>query len=583
MSKYQDEPLLRSSRASDHSDERIEEEDELLTGKHKLQPINKRGRPFWVQVGLFTWATIATILFIVLAVLYQHQLSSASKASDGWADSPKPKGKRNLVFMVSDGMGPTSLSLARSFEQVSKALPFDHQLVLDEHLVGSSRTRSTSSLITDSAAGATAFACGRKSYNNAISVLPDHSACGTVLEAAKKAGYTTGLVVTTRITDATPACFASHVHKRSDEDIIAEQLIGEGHPLGRVVDLILGGGQCHFQPNTTEASCRKDDVDVISIAKESGWNYKDSRSDFDSLGSELNLPLLGLFAQKDIPYELDRSSESDEYPSLSEMASKALRGLSAATKDKDQGFFLMIEGSRIDHAGHGNDPIAQVHEVLEYDKTFAEVVDFLEKDAVDGILVGTSDHETGGLTAARQLNTVYPEYAWYPDALMNATHSTFYLSEKLKEHKHMHPSVGQSPMENFIRSQILEPGLGIKDAAGWEMDKILASLPPKNENGGHTDYVFADMISRRAQIGWTTHGHSAVDVNVYASSPGAARALVGNHENTEIGQFMRDYLEVDLDAVTGELAAKGEAMGKWKGEDVDDSTKLGLNVYHDQY
>lgn len=311
-----------------------------------------------------------------------------------------------MIFMVSDGMGPTSLSLTRSFRQTESGLPIDDVLVLDQHLIGSSRTRSSSSLITDSAAGATAFSCGMKSYNGAISVLPDHSPCGTVLEAAKKAGYMTGLVVTTRITDATPACFAAHVNLREEEDRIAEQMVGE-YPLGRVVDLMLGGGRCHFLPNTTERSCRADDTDVIKMAQDKGFSYVSDRTGFDglNLGSGVKLPLLGLFASTDIPYEVDRGQVNDVFPSLDEMARTALKALSEATKDSDKGFFLMIEGSRIDHAGHGNDPVAQVHEVLAYDKAFASVLDFLDKDEVDGVLVGTSDHETGGLATARRKQT----------------------------------------------------------------------------------------------------------------------------------------------------------------------------------
>ena len=308
-----------------------------------------------------------------------------------------------MIFMVSDGMGPTSLSLTRTFRQTESGLPIEDVLVMDQHLIGSSRTRSTSSLITDSAAGATAFSCGMKSYNGAISVLPDHSPCGTVLEAAKKAGYMTGLVVTTRITDATPACFAAHVNQRSEEDRIAEQMVGD-YPLGRVVDLMLGGGRCHFLPNTTQGSCRADDKDVTKLAEDKGFSYVDDRKSFDglNLGSAVKLPLLGLFAPTDIPYEVDRRQLNDVFPSLDEMAQTALRALSDATKDNDKGFFLMIEGSRIDHAGHGNDPVAQVHEVLAYDKAFASVLDFLDKDSTQGVLVGTSDHETGGLATARR-------------------------------------------------------------------------------------------------------------------------------------------------------------------------------------
>lgn len=394
------EPLLAQDHASSDGD--VEEEDALLTGQHKSQSNTKYGWLFWREVGVFAWALVATAAVIIIAVMYQHQQSVQRKDGAGWKDG-KPSGKRNMIFMVSDGMGPTSLSLTRSFRQFQSGLSPSDVLVLDRHLIGSSRTRSTSSLITDSAAGATAFSCGFKSYNGAISVLPNHSPCGTVLEAAKQAGYMTGLVVTTRITDATPACFAAHVNMRAEEDKIAEQEIGN-NPLGRVVDLMLGGGRCHFLPNTAEGSCRADDKDVVAMAKDNGFSYVDDRKGFDglNLGSKVKLPLLGLFAGRDIPYEVDRRNMNGLYPSLDEMARTALAALSEATRDSDQGFFLMIEGSRIDHAGHGNDPVAQVHEVLAYDKAFTSVLEFLEKDSVQGVVVSTSDHETGGLATARR-------------------------------------------------------------------------------------------------------------------------------------------------------------------------------------
>lgn len=404
------QPLLAEDRpSSDLSSERhVEEEDALLTGNSKIQD-SKYSWRFWREIGLFAWALVTTILVLVLIVLYQRQGSSHPDGSGGLEEDGKPTGKRNMIFMVSDGMGPTSLSLTRSFRQTETGLPMDDVLVLDHHLIGSSRTRSTSSLITDSAAGATAFSCGKKSYNGAISMLPDHSPCGTVLEAAKKAGYMTGLVVTTRITDATPACFAAHVNKREEEDRIAEQLVGD-YPLGRVVDLIMGGGSCHFLPNSTPGSCRRDDKDIFEMAQGKGFDVISTRKEFDGLkvGSAVKLPLLGLFAHQDIPYEVDRRLKNDMYPSLDEMAQTALNALEAATKDSDKGFFLMIEGSRIDHAGHANDPVAQVHEVLAYDKAFASVLDFLDKDDVKGVLVGTSDHETGGLATARRKHDCLP-------------------------------------------------------------------------------------------------------------------------------------------------------------------------------
>jgi alkaline phosphatase len=378
------------------------------------------------EIVLFAWALVATAAVIVLAVVLQHRNSTTAPSDPA---SPVPivpgdpaagdpyihtantkKSKRNLIFMVSDGMGPASLSMTRSFRQFTSSLPIDDVLTLDRHFWGTSRTRSTNSLVTDSAAGATAFSCGRKSYNGAIGMLPGHKPCGTVLEAAKRAGFITGLVVTTDVTDATPACFASHVDYRMQMDEIALQEVGEG-PLGRTVDLILGGGRCHFLPAGTEGSCRADTVDVVGIAQEKyGWTYKDNRAGFDELklGRNVSLPTLGLFAATDVPFEIDRRNMADVYPSLSEMATTALTALEEATKDSDKGFFLMIEGSRIDHAGHFNDPAAQVREVLEYDKTFKLVVDFLEKSDTEGVLVATSDHETGGLATAWRMSPFLP-------------------------------------------------------------------------------------------------------------------------------------------------------------------------------
>lgn len=392
-----DAPLL-VSRPSEGSNEPIAaEEDALLTGEPQQ---DKKSSPLrtWGVAGLSIWAVLSTIVMVILAVLY-HQ----ARVDNDKDDTPQPKGKRNLIFMVSDGMGPTSLSLTRSFRQFRDGLPISDALVLDSHVIGNSRTRSSSSLVTDSAAGATAFSCGKKSYNGAISMLPDHTPCGTVMEAAKAAGYMTGLVVTTRITDATPACFAAHVNMRMEEDRIAEQLLGD-YPLGQTVDLMLGGGRCHFLPNTTAGSCRADDKDMIGHAKDKGFQYVHGRSDFDGLklGSAVNLPLLGFFADEDIPYEIDRRHQEDVYPSLVDMAKTAIKALSDATRDSEQGFFLMIEGSRIDHAGHANDPAAQVHEVLAYDKAFAAVLEFLEDSDTQGVVVSTSDHETGGLSTSRR-------------------------------------------------------------------------------------------------------------------------------------------------------------------------------------
>ncbi|KAJ4304290.1 vacuolar alkaline phosphatase [Collariella sp. IMI 366227] len=447
-----------------------------------------------------------------------------SDPSTGGPYISSSKKKRNLIFMVSDGMGPASLSLTRSFRQFTSSLPIDDVLTLDSHFWGTSRTRSTNSLVTDSAAGATAFSCGRKSYNGAISMLPGHRPCGTVLEAAKRKGFATGLVVTTDVTDATPACFAAHVDWRMQNDEIALQEVGEG-PLGRSVDLILGG----------------------------------DRAGFDELGMGKNvtLPMLGLFAAADVPFEIDRRNMADVYPSLSEMAITALTALEEATKDSEEGFFLMIEGSRIDHAGHINDPAAQVREVLEYDKTFKIVLDFLEKSDTEGILVATSDHETGGLATAWQAPNELPVYNWHPAILAKANASAEYCSVLLRQHIAASPLEPHDALIDWINSELVVRRLGIPDAIEIELN-ALATNPFAAVN------IFAKMVSMRARVGWSTHGHSAVDVNIYSSGGVGAEKIRGNVENTDIGRFLAAYLDVDVEEITKELE------DKLKGEEVLD-------------
>ncbi|KAH8801668.1 alkaline phosphatase [Xylogone sp. PMI_703] len=569
-------PLFASeSRSSMQSEERAATEEDALLGNRQIEN-DRRGRYASIrEVGLFLWAAIATAAVVVLAVMLTRHSNS-----EGAKEKP-PHGKRNLIFMVSDGMGPASLSLTRSFRQFRDGLEHDDILFLDQHLIGTSRTRSSSSLVTDSAAGATAFSCGLKSYNGAISTLPDHSPCGTVLEAAKRAGYMTGLVVTTDITDATPACFASHVNLRTEGDSIALQEIGR-HPLGRVVDLLLGGGRCHFLPNGTAGGCRQDDIDVTKLAQEEfGWNYVDSREGFDGLklGKSVELPLLGLFAERDIPFEIDRQNMNDIYPSLDEMARTALTALEAATKDSDKGFFLMIEGSRIDHAGHGNDPAAQVREVLAYDKAFASVLEFLDNSETEGVVVGTSDHETGGLSVARQLHAEYPEYLWYPEVLANASSSGEHLARLLFRHIRTSASSEIAELKKYIRKTLVEDGLGIKDATDEEIEHI-------SSNPLISAYSFADMVSRRAQIGWSSHGHSAVDVNIYGST--GTDALRGNHENIEVGKFLRRYLNVDVDSITEELKEKASSFGalsedgtNWMGKIPSEEDIQRVSFYYD--
>lgn len=502
-------------------------------------------KPSWKSRIFSQYAALYVVIFFLVVSHLDLSCSMTSK--------PKPK-KQNVIFMVTDGMGPASLSLTRSFKQYRDNLSIDDILTIDKYLIGSSRTRSSSSLVTDSAAGATAFSCGLKSYNGAVGVDPHKNACGTILEALKLQGYLTGLVVTTRITDATPAAFSAHANYRFQEDMIAQHQLGE-YSLGRMVDLILGGGRCHFLP-ATEGGCRGDSRNLVEDAKRNNWTYVGDREGFDLLegGNNVQLPLLGLLASHDIPYDIDRDSK--EYPSLAEQVKTALTALSKATEGSEQGFFLLIEGSRIDHAGHHNDPAAQVREVLAYDAAFKEVVEFIDSTDVETVAISTSDHETGGLVTARQVTETYPDYLWYPHVLLNSSHSGEYLTRKVVEVKRSGKFNSES-FSLFIAKEVVEKDMGIVDYSEEEINQIrdLSTTPEQ------LLYFLNNMISFRSLTGWTTHGHSAVDVNIYAHSNSDRinsklyrrapyTGLLGNHENIEIGTFMETLTGVNLKKVT---------------------------------
>jgi alkaline phosphatase len=150
-------------------------------------------------------------------------------------------------------------------------------------------------------------------------------------------------------------------------------------------------------------------LDLLKWANDNGWHVGTTRGAFDKLSNSATLPLMNLFSKDHMAYSIDRLA--DKEPSLEEMATKALDILSAATQDSEKGFFLMIEGSRIDMAAHSNDPAAHIHEILAYQDTVDAVKKFVDANP-NTVVISVSDHETGGLSVAHQLGLEYPEYMW---------------------------------------------------------------------------------------------------------------------------------------------------------------------------
>ncbi|KAJ2958512.1 hypothetical protein NQZ79_g5956 [Umbelopsis isabellina] len=561
------EPLLR------HSEQ--DEEDELY---YDSRASNEKSEMSLLSRRFATIATAAC--FLVLSAVgvasaftrstFGKQISLQAdklnlEAMNDAIDGPR----KNVILMISDGFGPASETYSRSYYQHINNLTYDHMMPLDTIHVGQSRTRSASSLVTDSAAGATAFSCAMKTYNGAIAVNVDQIACGTVLESAKlHRNMLTGLVATSRITHATPASFSSHVVDRDMEDQIATQQIGD-YPLGRTLDLMFGGGYCHFLPNTTAGSCRDDERNVWDEATQKyGWKTSlQTRSEFNNLDKQAQLPLFGLFTPDHMSYEIDRMEEKE--PSLREMSEKALNILREATGSSDQGFFLMIEGSRIDMAAHSNDASAHVHDIFAYHETVDMVKKFVDENP-GTILISTSDHETGGFSVARQVSTAYPEYLWFPDVITRVKNSTIVLAQAITALN----STAYAEKKDMVLNTILKDGLGIEDATDDELAILLSST-----SNSELDHYLADMVSIRAQLGWATHGHSGVDVNLYAYGAGAD-LLRGSHENTNIGSFIEHFLELDLQDITNKLAADDSAFHK---QSQDGAKKAIVHDHLDHY
>ena len=249
------------------------------------------------------------------------------------------------------------------------------------------------------------------------------------------------------------------------------------------------------------------------------------RAGFDGLEAA---PALGLFAMSHLAYEIDR--DASEQPSLAEMTRKAIELLDA---EDGEGFFLMVEGSRIDHAGHANDAAAHLHDILAFDEAVAVALEFAEADGAT-LLVSTSDHETGGLTLGRTVNG-RGLYAWYPEVLERVQHSHEYMGDRLREGT----SMGQ------IKSM-----LGIEDFSEEETATILAGF--ESGDGSAVMQAFTEAIGRRAVLGWTTSGHTGVDVKLFAYGPGASQ-FIGNHDNTAIGTVLAGIMGFDLAELTAIL------------------------------
>jgi alkaline phosphatase len=303
--------------------------------------------------------------FILINAVFAFNYCSPAQELSG----SKTSHVKNIILMIGDGMGLpdvyAAMTVAGSDLNFSKC-----------DYIGLQTNFSNDNYVTDSGASGTALATGTKTNNGSIGVDANGNPVNSILEIAEKYGLATGLVSTSAITHATPASFIAHQSNRGSYEEIAKDFMKTD------VDVIIGGGFNHFGK-------RSDNVNLIDSLKSRGYQIATNLQEV--LNASDNRKLAGFTAGVHNPYRLKGRGNM-----LPESTSKAINILSKNKK----GFFLMVEGSQIDFAGHANAQDTLIDEVLDFNEAVGKALRFAELDG-NTLVIVTADHETGGVTLVK--------------------------------------------------------------------------------------------------------------------------------------------------------------------------------------
>jgi len=402
---------------------------------------------------------------------------------------------KNVIFMVSDGMNHGALSFARQFRAGSGGAETNWTRIYRERPVVRSlvETFSANSCVTDSAAAASAWGGGKRVDNGVLNVLPDGTRVETLHQILQKAGRKTGLVSTATITHATPAGFAVNVDSRGEEEVIAAQY------LERRVDLLLGGGQKFFS------------ADLKQKYAAAGYDVVESKDALAALPGDGVKPLLGIFNESHLPYSIDHQNVPElraAIPTLAGMTKIALARLAPAP----DGFFLLVEGARVDHAGHANDAAASIHDQLAFDDAIGTVLTFIESHP-DTLLIITTDHGCGGI----QMNGVSGKAG--QEIGLGATGPGLYNASTLSFERLRGFNRSIEWMKQNGISGLSGPPLG--EALTKYTGLTLTSDEIKAAQGLKT--ALEDIYQDHTGVGWTSGNHTGELVEFCALGPGSRR------------------------------------------------------------
>ncbi|MEX6698595.1 alkaline phosphatase [Peribacillus frigoritolerans] len=429
--------------------------------------------------------------------------SGADRVSAKGNPNKEPEIK-NVIFLIGDGMGVSYTSAYRYLKD-NPGTKVAERTEFDKYLVGQQMTYPEDSAqnITDSASAATAMSAGVKTYNAAIAVDNDKSEVKTVLEAAKEKGKATGLVATSEITHATPASFGAHDENRKNMNSIADDYYNELIKGKHKIDVLLGGGKSNFV---------RPDVNLAKAFEKDGYSYV---TDKNQMLKDKNEQVLGLFASEGLPKMIDRPSET---PSLADMTSSAIQRLN---KDKD-GFFLMVEGSQVDWAGHDNDIVGAMSEMEDFEKAYKAAMEFAKKDK-HTLVVATADHSTGGFSIGAK-----GIYNWYGEPIKSAKRTPDFMADAI---------VKGADVEKTLKQYINQNVVKLTDG---EIKTVTEAA--KSKNVTNVDNAIEAIFDNRTNTAWTTGGHTGEDVPVYAYGPYKDR-FAGQVDNTDQAKIIFELLK----------------------------------------
>lgn len=484
-----------------------------------------------------------TTALLLALLLMLGTMSAFAEGPDGILEAyQQPREDiRNIIILIPDGMSPGGITLARwykSYNDNTDSFDPTVTLALDEMASGVLRTywqtADVLGAITDSAPAGTAFATGHKTNDKHIGVAGDEEKypLATILEGARGIGKATGIIATSNVQHATPAAFSSHYFDRSRYDILAEQQAHQG------IDVLFGAGSAYLS-----AEDRKDKEDLVEVLKAKGYQYITTAAEMNQLALT---PVWGMFAAGAMAYEMDREQLANSEPSLWSMTKKAIELLN----QNEKGFFLMVEGSKVDWAAHANDPVGVVSDVLAFDAAVEVALDFAKADG-STLVMAVTDHNNGGVTLGdRETDGSYSKdpVSRFIAPLLKAKLTGEGLEAVLNEER-----------SNIVDA--LDTYFGITDLTEEEIEEIRVA------GKGSMNYAVGPIISRRANLGWTTGGHTGEDVTFYSYAPGNAR-IWGTLDNTDVAKIAAGVWGINLDKLTKQLFVNANAAFAEKGATV---------------